>query len=79
MFRYGHPIELGWQENDLLEKAEFIDVKLKGPEAIAFDSNGSFYTGLRNGLIVRVDPNGHIEKIIRTGMEIDDRICSRKK
>ncbi|CAF1093446.1 unnamed protein product, partial [Brachionus calyciflorus] len=74
-FKYGHPSDINLKENDLLTKVEFIDIKLKGPEAITFDKNGSLFTGLRNGLIVRVDPDGHVEKIIRTGDEVDDHIC----
>jgi DNA-binding beta-propeller fold protein YncE len=52
---------------------------IKGPEAIVFDSNGSIYTGLSNGQIVRIDPNGHVEKIVQIGEEMDERVCDNLK
>jgi hypothetical protein len=63
--------------NNLLEKAEYIaHNKIKGPEAIVFDSNGSMYTGLSNGQIVRIDKDSSVVKIAQIGQEMDERICS---
>jgi hypothetical protein len=74
LLRYGHPP--GLKANNLLESPQYIGYQMiKGPEAIVFDSNGSIYTGLANGQIVRIDPNGHIEKIVQIGEEMDERIC----
>jgi hypothetical protein len=74
--RYGHPKHEQWAPNELLKKSKYILFnKIKGPEAIVFSSNGSFYTGLSNGNIVRVDDESHVEKIIEIGEEKDERIC----
>lgn len=74
-FKYGHPKDKAWKENDLLTKVQLIDIKLHGPEAITFGANGSLYTGLSNGIIVRVDTDGHVEKIVQIGEELDERVC----
>lgn len=46
--------------NDLLSKAEPFGPVLpaKGPEDIAFDKEGNLYTGLENGLIIKVSKDG---------------------
>ena len=45
------------QINNLLTNAKYIGYKkLRGPETLVFSSNGSMYTGLLNGQIVRIDP-----------------------
>jgi hypothetical protein len=76
--RYGHPKHKQWDSNELLKKSKYIVYnKIKGPEAIVFSSNGSLYTGLSNGNIVRIDNESHIEKIIEIGQEKDERICGR--
>ena len=76
--RYGHPKHEQWAANDLLKKSKYIVFnKIKGPEAIVFSSNGSMYTGLSNGNIVRIDNESHIEKIIEIGVEKDERICGK--
>jgi hypothetical protein len=73
---YGEPLDKNWKVNDELEKAEYIGKsKIKGAEAIVFSPDGSMYTGLSNGVLVRIDPDGHIEKIIQIGEEMDERIC----
>lgn len=64
-----------WKENELLKSIELIDVKLPGPEAIAIGPNGTIFTGLSNGLIVRIDSNKHVEKIVMIGNELDERVC----
>ena len=43
---------------------------IKGPESIVIDEDGSIYTGLSNGIIIRIDPDGTIEKIIQIGKEL---------
>ena len=74
--RYGLPSDPVWKQNDLLEKPmKPIDVKLEGPETIAIGPNGSIYTGLRNGMIVRVNNDRTVEKIVQIGDEKDERVC----
>jgi hypothetical protein len=78
MKRYGHPKLNAWKTNELLAKADYLaHNKIKGPETIVFDRNGSLYSGLSNGQIVRIDKNGQIEKIIQVGEEMDERVCGK--
>ena len=44
-----------------------------------FDRNGSMYSGLSNGQIVRIDKDGHIEKIVQVGEERDERVCGNEE
>lgn len=74
--RYGMPSDPAWKQNNLLsENVDRIDVRMRGPEAIAIGPNGSIYTGLGNGMIIRIDEDNNAEKIIEIGEELDERIC----
>jgi hypothetical protein len=65
-----------WKQNDLLAKnVDQIYVKLRGAEAIAIGPNRSVYTGLRNGVVIRIDEDKNVEKIVQIGDEMDERIC----
>ena len=65
------------EKNDLLEKASYVGYgKLVGPETIVFTSNGSMYTGLMNGQIVRVEPDKTFYKVAQFGDETNETICS---
>lgn len=79
--RYGLPSGSVWEQNDRLQNnVKRVDVKLDGPEAIALGPNGTVYTGLRNGVVVRVNPDdGSVEKIVQIGDEMDERVCGEKR
>ena len=66
------------KENNLLTKATYIGHgKLRGPETIVFSQNGTMYTGLMNGQIVRVDPiSDTVHKIAQFGSQTNENICS---
>lgn len=73
------PFEGNLKANDLLEHASYVGhKKIRGPETIVFSSNGSMYTGLLNGQIVRIDPDtDEIFFITQVGHETDEKICSK--
>jgi len=66
------------KENNLLTKATYIGHgKLQGPETIVFSQNGTMYTGLMNGQIVRVDTiSNTVHKIAQFGYQTNENICS---
>ena len=71
------PLEGNLKPNDKLTKASYIaHKKVFGPETIVFSSNGSMYTGLMNGQIVRVDGEGNVHKVAQIGPQTDEKICS---
>jgi len=47
-----------------------------GPETIVFAPDGTMYTGLMNGQIVKVDVAGDVHKIAQIGEKMDSAICS---
>jgi sugar lactone lactonase YvrE len=54
--------------NTKLREAEPLAVgKIVGPEDIETDAQGRIYTGLADGRIVRVTPEGQIEEFVSTG------------
>ena len=54
--------------NDHLEKAELLaQGEVYGPEDTTVDANGVLYTGTQDGWIVRVWPDGRVEKWLETG------------
>ncbi len=63
--------------NNLLSNAKYIGhKKLRGPETIVFHKDGSMYTGLVNGQIVRVEPDTDIvHKVVQIGDEKDQALC----
>ena len=72
------PFEGALKPNNLLEKAKYIaHKKVTGPETIVFSNDGSMYTGLMNGQIVKVDVAGDIHKIVQMGEQNDENICSK--
>ena len=66
------------QPNYRLQEAVYIaHKKLRGPETIVFSPNGSIYSGLLNGQIVRIDPlTDEVFVVTQIGNETDIRICS---
>jgi hypothetical protein len=69
------PLDGPLKENNLLQRAEYLAKgKLIGPEDVLFH-NGTLYTGLANGQIVRVDKNGLVEKVLLTGDETKESFC----
>lgn len=66
------------ETNDLLEKAKYIaHKKIKGPECIAISNDGSIYTGLVNGKIVRVNvASDSLTEIVQIGHETNKEICN---
>jgi len=68
------------KENNLLTKATYIGHgKLQGPETIVFSQNGTMYTGLMNGQIVRVDTiSNTVHNIAQFGYQTNENICSLK-
>ena len=71
------PLEGNLKPNDKLAKASYIaHNKVPGPETIVFSANGSMYTGLMNGQIVRVDDEGNVHKVVQIGSQTDEKICS---
>ncbi len=66
------------KENDLLTRSNYIGHKrLRGPETIVFSADGSMYTGLMNGQIVRINlQTQEITKIVQIGNESNETVCS---
>lgn len=65
------------KQNNLLQKSVYIGHnKAKGPETVVFTPDGSLYTGLLNGQIVRIDEENNVHKIVQIGEETDENICS---
>jgi hypothetical protein len=64
----------------MLTNAQYLaHLKIKGPEDLVFTSNGSVITGLSNGQLVEIKPNGLIEKLMQIGNEMDERVCGNLK
>ena len=56
------------EPNDALNKAQLLGLgQLDGPEDSAVDRQGRIYTGLADGRIVRIDPNGQLSLFAQTG------------
>ena len=73
----GPPLEGNLKPNDKLTKATYIGHKqVFGPETIAFSANGSMYSGLMNGQIVRIDQEGKVHIVARSGSRPDEK-CSK--
>ncbi len=50
---------------------------MHGPETIEFSKNGTMYTGLMNGQIVRIDLNDEsIHTVAQFGSQTNETICS---
>lgn len=66
------------RDNGLLINAKYIaHHKLHGPETIEFSKNGTMYTGLMNGQIVRIDLNDEsIHRVAQFGSQTNETICS---
>jgi hypothetical protein len=63
--------------NTKLEHATYLGLtKLRGPETIVFAPDGSLYTGIMNGQIVRVHKDGVIQKITQIGDESNETLCN---
>ena len=55
------------RENSALSSVELLAKgKLKGPEDIAVDNNGTVYAGLEDGRIVKISPEGDVESFAET-------------
>lgn len=53
--------------NDELASADLIAVgKVDGPEDVEVDAEGHIFTGLADGRVVRVDPNGTVNQLANT-------------
>ena len=62
--------------NEKLSNAIYLShKKVVGPETIVFAANGSMYTGLVNGLIVRIDALGNAHRVVRMGDEKNETYC----
>lgn len=72
------PLEGDLEKNHFLEDASYIaHKKLRGPETIVFSNNGTMYSGLLNGQVVRIDPEtNEIFKIAQIGDETNETICN---
>lgn len=64
--------------NNLLTQAQYIGKgKLQGPETIVFSRNGSMYTGLLNGQIVRIEhKDNEVHRVTQIGAQTIEKICS---
>ncbi|MCB1177439.1 MAG: strictosidine synthase family protein, partial [Leptospiraceae bacterium] len=62
------PIEVKqFEKNELLKKAEIIsDGEIDGPESIAVGEDGLLYTGTSDGWIMKIYPDGTVEKFVNT-------------
>jgi len=57
-----------FEANRVLRGADSLDVGGEGPEDVAIGPDGRIYTGLRDGRIVSLDPDGRgLENFARTG------------
>ncbi|KAL8615682.1 hypothetical protein ACOMHN_034832 [Nucella lapillus] len=55
--------------NNWLAKAQRLAFRsVQGPESIAIDRHGTLYTGLKNGLVVAVRPNGQVRGLQRMAL-----------
>lgn len=70
--------EANLQSNSKLQDAVYIaHKKIRGPETVVFSQNGSLYTGLLNGQVVRIDlETDDIFKVAQIGDETDLEFCS---
>ena len=56
------------RENSALRSVKLLaEGKLNGPEDIAVDNNGTVYTGLEDGRIVKISPDGEVVTFAETG------------
>ena len=56
------------RENSALSDVQLLAKgKLNGPEDIAVDNDGTVYTGLEDGRIVKISPEGEVETFVETG------------
>ena len=56
------------RENSALSSVKLLaEGKLNGPEDIAVDNNGTVYTGLEDGRIVKISPDGEVVTFAETG------------
>jgi sugar lactone lactonase YvrE len=54
--------------NEKLKQAEIIGKEeVRGPESIAIGEDGLLYTGTEDGWIVKIYPDGTVEKFVKTG------------
>ena len=61
-------IEGALRENSALSSVKLLaEGKLNGPEDIAVDNNGTVYTGLEDGRIVKISPDGEVVTFAETG------------
>lgn len=70
--------EANLQSNSKLQDAVYIaHKKIRGPETVVFSQNGSLYTGLLNGQVVRIDlETDDIFKVAQIGDETNLEVCS---
>lgn len=64
------------EPNNLLADAKLIaNKKVVGPECVAIGQDGLLYTGIKNGQIVRVNPEtDSVETVIQIG-DADEEFC----
>jgi len=56
------------RENSALSDVQLLAKgKLNGPEDIAVDNDGTVYSGLEDGRIVKISPEGEVETFVETG------------
>jgi len=61
-------LEGAFAANDVLSKVELLPIGGRGPEDVIFDGQGRLYSGLEDGRILRMTPDGRqIETILNTG------------
>ena len=70
------PFEGNLAPNDRLTKATYMaHKKAVGAETIVFTKEGTMYTGLANGFIVRVNQDGSLYKITQIGDVQNEEEC----
>eukprot|EP00795_Rhopilema_esculentum_P003079 gene3079-1365_t len=61
------------ERNYKLQRIEkLFEGKIVGPDSVVQDTDGGFYSGLADGRIVKLYPNGNVEEIARTGKLMDN-------
>ena len=74
------PFEGNLAPNDRLTKATYMaHKKAVGAETIVFTKEGTMYTGLANGYVVRVNEDGSLYKITQIGDVQNEEECSKNK